>query len=101
MDYGLIYFGVALVLAITSGCALYFSWRYVENTLVTRRTLGIALGSGFVAWFLGALILVLAVESCRVFAIRWFGGNGFYFSISIAMIGVLLHHQLLAVLAKK
>ncbi len=100
-SYLLIYFVVAFVMAIAGGVMLYCSWRYVENKLATRRTLGIALGSGFIFWFFGALILVLAVEIFREFAIRWFSGNGFYFSIIVAMIGILLHHQLLSALTKK
>jgi len=96
-----IYFIVALIMSIAGGVMLYCSWRYVENRLATGRTLGIALGSGFVFWFFGALILVLAVEFCEEVAIRWFGGNGFYFATIVAMIGILLHHQLLSLLTKK
>jgi len=100
-SYLLIYFVVAFFMAIAGGLMLYSSWRYVEKKLVTRRTLGIALGSGFVFWFFLALILVLTVEIFRAIAIRWFGGNGFYFAIIVAMLGILLHHQLLSALTKK
>lgn len=96
-----IYFVVAFIMAITGGFTLYFSWRYVENNLVSHRTLRIALVSGFIFWFFAALVLVLSVEGGRDFAIRWFGGNGFYFATIMAMIGLLLHHQMLSFLAKK
>jgi len=89
------------MMAIAGGVMLYCSWRYVENRWVTGRTLGIALASGFIFWFFGSLILVLGVETCKEFAIRWFGGNGFYFATIVAMIGVLVHYQLLSFLTKK
>jgi len=96
-----IYFIVSLIMSIAGGVMLYCSWRYVENKMVTRRTLGFALGSGFVFWFLIALIIVLSVESFKSVAIRWFGGNGFYFATIVSMMGILLHHQLLLLLRKK
>jgi hypothetical protein len=101
VDYGYIYFGVALVLAITSAFMLYFSWRYVEGRLVSRWTLAIALLSGFLAWFVAALLSVLASVFLQHMVIRWLGGNGFSFAAILAMISVLVHYQLLMSLAKK
>lgn len=101
MDYGLIYFGMALVLAVTGGFMLYFSWRYVEGQVVTRWTLSIALVSGFLAWFFGALLLVLVSSFLQQIAVRWLGGNGFSLACILAMLLVLLHYQCLSLLAKK
>lgn len=100
MGYTLIYFIVAFIMALTGGMMLYFSWRYVEQQWVTRRTLGIALVSGFIFGF-GVLVLVLWTEFARNFAIHWFGANGFYMAIVMAMIGALLHHRVLVFLATK
>lgn len=101
MGYTLIYFLVALIMAFSGAFALYFSWRCVENKLVTSRAVPIALVSGFIFWFFLALILVLAVDVWRNLAIRFLGGNGFSFAILFAMVMVLCQHQLLVWLRRK
>ncbi len=101
MGYHFIYFGIAFLLAITSGFMLYFSWRYVEGHKVTRWTLPTALFNGFLTWFFCALILILLSDFLQQMAIRWFGANGFSLACILAMFFVWIHYQLLSFLVKK
>lgn len=101
MGYQFIYFSVAFLLAITSGFSLYFSWRYVEGLEVSRWTLPGALLNGFFSWYLCALILILLSNALQQLAINWLGGNGFTLATLLAMMAVLLQHQLLLYLKKK
>lgn len=101
MDYWFIYFCVALLLAVTSGFTLYFSWRCIEGRIVTRWTWPTALSSGFLTWFLCALCLILVSEFLQRIAIRWLGGNGFSLACILALLLAFFHFQLLSFLAKK
>ena len=89
------------IAAIAAGSALYFSWRYCEGKLVSKRTLPFALISGFIFTFLLAILLALLVPSWTNFAIRWFGGNGFAFASILAMAGVLIQHQIMTYFTKR
>jgi len=101
MDYLPIYFIFMLMMAGAGGTSLFFTWRIFKAKQISNKHLLLALISGFIFWFFVSIIFLFTSVMWKDFAIRWFGANGWSLSAIAAMAGILLHHQLLILLAKK